>query len=61
MLVLTRYPDQKIILGDGKIEILVVAVSGSKVRLGIKAPVDMSIHREEVFNSIKDDQQTLKS
>lgn len=61
MLVLTRYPDQKIILGDGQIEILVVAVSGSKVRLGIKAPVDMSIHREEIFNSIKKDEQPLKS
>jgi carbon storage regulator len=61
MLVLTRYPDQKIILGDGKIEILVVNVSGNRVRLGIKAPLGLSIHREEVYKAIKDDEQTLKS
>ena len=56
MLVLTRYPDQKIILGDGKIEILVVNVSGNRVRLGIKAPLGLSIHREEVYKAIKDDE-----
>lgn len=61
MLVLTRYPDQKIILGDGEVEIMVISVSGAKVRLGIKAPTSLSIHREEIFKSIKKDKESLKS
>ena len=51
MLVLTRKKDEKIIIDD-RIEITVVSVEGDKVKLGINAPDDIEIHREEVYRSI---------
>lgn len=48
MLVLTRKPSQSIRIGDG-IEVQVLSVSGAKVRLGITAPRDVSIVRDEVL------------
>jgi carbon storage regulator len=56
MLVLSRKQDEKIIIGEN-IVLMVVAIQGDKVRIGIEAPRDVSIHREEVFNAIKNDQQ----
>ncbi len=47
MLVLTRKPGQSILIGDG-IEVQVLSVSGEKVRLGITAPRDVTIFRDEV-------------
>lgn len=47
MLVLSRHRDEQIIVGDGII-ITVVAIRGSKVRLGIAAPDDVEIDRVEV-------------
>lgn len=51
MLVLSRKQDEKIIIGDS-ITLMVVSIQGDKVRLGIEAPKDVSIHREEVYNAI---------
>lgn len=51
MLLLTRKPGEKIMVGD-HIEITVVAVQGSKVRLGIAAPHGVAIHREEILRKI---------
>ena len=52
MLVLTRETDQSIMIGDD-IEIVVVAVQGGKVRLGINAPKAISVHRKEVYEIIR--------
>jgi len=52
MLVLSRQRDQTIIIGDD-IEITVVDIRGEKVRLGISAPPHISVHRKEVYESIK--------
>lgn len=52
MLVLSRKKDEKIIIGDG-ITIMVIEVRGDKVRLGIDAPKEISVHREEVYNAIQ--------
>lgn len=52
MLVLSRYKDESIMVGEN-IEIVVVDVQGKKVRLGIKAPKPLSIHRKEVYEAIK--------
>jgi carbon storage regulator len=52
MLVLTRKPGQSIIIGDG-IEVQVLSVAGEKVRLGITAPRDVSIFRNEVYERIE--------
>lgn len=47
MLVLSRRPTESLII-DGGIRITVVSVRGSQVRLGIEAPDDVRIHREEL-------------
>ncbi|MBS1723740.1 MAG: carbon storage regulator CsrA [Armatimonadetes bacterium] len=51
MLVLTRKVNQSIVIGDG-IEVVVLEVRGEQVRLGIKAPRDVAVHRKEVFEQI---------
>ena len=51
MLVLTRKTDQSIMIGDD-IEIVVVAVRGDKVRLGINAPRHVPVHRKEIYEII---------
>jgi len=51
MLVLTRKPGQSILIGD-RIEVQVLSVSGEKVRVGITAPRDVTIFRDEVLERI---------
>ena len=52
MLVLSRKKDEKIIIGDN-ISIMVVDIQGDKVRLGIEAPREVTVHREEVYQAIQ--------
>ena len=52
MLVLTRKIDEKIIIND-QISVTIVGVEGERVKLGIDAPADIEIHREEVYRSIE--------
>ena len=52
MLVLSRQKDESIIIGDN-IEITIVDIRGDKVRLGITAPRDISVHRREVYEAIQ--------
>jgi len=52
MLVLSRHLNEVITIGDD-IEIMVVEIRGDKVRLGITAPSDLSVHRKEVRDAIK--------
>ncbi len=52
MLVLSREIDQSIMIGDD-IEIVVLAVRGSKVRLGINAPKHVPVHRKEIYEIIR--------
>jgi carbon storage regulator len=56
MLVLTRKPGQSIMIGDG-VEVQVLSVAGEKVRLGITAPRDISIFRNEVYDRIESEQE----
>ena len=56
MLVLSRKVNEKIII-DGNITIVVIDIGHGKVRIGIEAPKDVSIHREEVFEAIRREQQ----
>ncbi|SYX86503.1 carbon storage regulator CsrA [Paenibacillus alvei] len=53
MLVLTRAKGQKIMIGQD-IVLTVVEVNGDQVRLGIAAPSDVPVYREEIFQSIKE-------
>jgi carbon storage regulator len=52
MLVLSRQRDETIMIGDD-IEITVVDIRGDKVRLGITAPTRIAVHRKEVWEAIK--------
>jgi carbon storage regulator len=52
MLVLSRQRDESIIIGDN-IVITVVDVRGDKVRLGIDAPREVSVHRREIYEAIQ--------
>ena len=52
MLVLSRQRDETIMIGDD-IELTVVDIRGDKVRLGIKAAPQIAIHRKEVYDAIK--------
>lgn len=52
MLVLSRKKDEKIVIGDS-ITLMVIEIRGDKVRLGIDAPRDVTVHREEIYQAIK--------
>lgn len=54
MLILTRKVGESITIGDGSITVSVMEIKGRQVRLGINAPADTPIHREEVFIKIKE-------
>jgi cytosine deaminase len=56
MLVLARQRDQSVMIGDD-IEVRVVDVRGDKVRLGINAPRSTSVHRKEVYEAIRRENQ----
>lgn len=52
MLVLSRQREEVICIGDS-IRITIVDIRGDKVRIGIDAPPDVPVHREEVYAAIK--------
>ena len=52
MLVLSRQRDESIMIGDN-IVITVVDIRGDKVRLGINAPAEIPVHRQEVYEAIQ--------
>ena len=54
MLVLSRKEDESIVI-NGNIKIVVTAIQGGRVRLGIEAPQDVPVHRQEVHNGLKRD------
>ena len=56
MLVLSRQRDESIFIGDN-IKITVVDIRGDKVRLGIEAPNEIPVHRQEVYEAIQRENQ----
>jgi carbon storage regulator len=56
MLVLSRQRDESIIIGDNVI-VTIVDVRGDRVRLGIEAPREVSVHRREVYDAIQRENQ----
>jgi carbon storage regulator len=52
MLVLSRHRDESIMIGDNVV-ITIVDIRGDKVRLGIDAPKEIPVHRQEVYDAIR--------
>ena len=53
MLILTRKVGESLMIGD-EVTITVLGVKGNQVRIGVNAPRDVSVHREEFYNRIQD-------
>lgn len=58
MLILTRRIGETLIIGDD-VNITVLGVKGNQVRLGINAPKDVSVHREEIYLRIQQEKEGL--
>ncbi len=56
MLVLSRHTDETIMIGDD-IELTIVDIRGDKVRVGIKAPSSVPVHRKEVYDAIRQENE----
>lgn len=56
MLILTRRCGETVMIGD-EVTITVLGVKGNQVRVGINAPKSVSVHREEIYERIKREQQ----
>jgi carbon storage regulator len=52
MLILTRRAGEKLMIGENVV-VTVIAVNGNQVRVGVDAPKDVAVHREEIHNRIK--------
>ncbi|BAN69307.1 carbon storage regulator CsrA [endosymbiont of unidentified scaly snail isolate Monju] len=56
MLILTRRVGETLMIGDD-VSVTVLGVKGNQVRIGVNAPRDVSVHREEIYERIKNEQQ----
>ncbi|MCU7854399.1 MAG: carbon storage regulator CsrA [Candidatus Thiodiazotropha sp. (ex Lucinoma borealis)] len=57
MLILTRRVGETLMIGD-EVTVTVLGVKGNQVRIGFNAPRDVTVHREEIYERIKREQQS---
>ena len=60
MLILTRRVGERLFIG-GDVQVTVLAVRGEQVRVGIAAPKHVPVHREEVYERVRQDQAVAKN
>ena len=60
MLILTRRVGEALMIGENT-KIVVLGVKGSQIRLGINAPKDIMVHREEIFDKIQEEKKQESS
>lgn len=58
MLILTRRVGEKLIIGEN-VTVTVLSVKGNQIRVGIDAPRDVSVNREEIFQRILEEQEAM--
>ena len=60
MLILTRRVGESLVIGDD-ITLTVLGVKGNQVRIGVNAPKDVSVHRQEILDRINEDSRSTES
>ncbi|MDR9433316.1 MAG: carbon storage regulator CsrA [Spiribacter sp.] len=60
MLILTRRVGETLIIGDD-VSVTVLGVKGNQVRIGVEAPKDVSVHRKEIYERIRDEDENTSS
>ncbi|MEE9334633.1 MAG: carbon storage regulator CsrA [Granulosicoccaceae bacterium] len=58
MLILTRRVGETLMIGD-EVTVTVLGVKGNQVRIGVNAPKEVAVHREEIYQRIKQEQEGL--
>lgn len=60
MLVLTRRVGETLMVGD-EVTVTILGVKGNQVRIGVSAPKEVAVHREEIYERIKAEEQTMRN
>ena len=59
MLILTRRVGERLMIGDD-IEVTVLGVKGNQVRIGVHAPPNVSVHREEIYQRVRAERESAR-